>query len=243
MFPEILKIVSAAGYGGVEIGFRHLSDIRPEHLKSMLGKNDLKLTGLHVGGNLLDFGQAGNERSEIETVIEYALGVGTDSVVYSGLHFENTLQFNNDISMLKKSAGMCADKGLSLLYHNHNWEFEDNWKIMNALLSIRQKGFALCPDLGWVYRGGADVIDFLERVVKLIRAVHLKDFSSNDESAVFTELGKGSAPFADAAAWLADNTDGMWVVLEQDESSLPAAKAVEQNAEYGRSLFKTRGRR
>lgn len=247
-FPEIFAAVSACGYKGVEIGFRHVSEIPTAQLADMLDEHGLSIVALHVGGNLLDPIQAAGEQTEIARVVEYAAAINVDMILYSGLRYQNELQFTNDLAMIKKSASICGENAIRLLYHNHNWEFDNDWRVMGELLSIRQNGFGLCPDLGWVYRSGANVIEFLEKAHPLIAAVHLKDFSSNDDSAVFTELGAGGAPLKEVASWLKANPVGgdlvgcgtsgrLWVILEQDESTLTPEDAVKINAEFGRSLF------
>jgi sugar phosphate isomerase/epimerase len=236
-FPKILRTIADAGYQGVEIGFRHLVDIAPKKFLEMLEHRKLSLTALHVGGNLLDPAQAEGEQREIERVLDYAVAIGSTMILYSGLKYENDLQFNNDLSMIMKSAELCAEREVRLLYHNHNWEFENDWKIMRTLLAEKSSPLGLCPDLGWVYRSGADVVAFLDAAGEAIEAVHFKDFSANDDSAVFTELGAGKAPLQEAANWLEENTDGMWVTLEQDKSELDPAEAVRLNAAYARSLF------
>ena len=115
------------------------------------------------------------------------------------------------------------------MYHNHDFEFAEDWRIMRAILREPSTNLGLCPDLGWVYRSGTDVIAFLEEAHELIEAVHLKDFSSNDSTARFTELGSGKAPLSQAAEWLLANTEGMWVILEQDSTDLDPTEA---NFEY-----------
>ena len=236
-YEDIFGVVHNAGYSGVEIGFRHVMNIPPQKLTEDLRENELALVALHVGGNLIDTAQAAGEQREIDRVIQYAKATGTGMVLYSGLKFENDLQFNTDLSMLIKGAEICAENGIKLLYHNHDWEFKNGQRVIRTLLSKAPEDLGLCPDLGWVYRSGADVIDFLETARDRIVAVHLKDFTSNDEGAEFTELGKGRAPLREIGVWLRENTPGMWVILEQDSTSLTPAEAIQINVEYGKKLF------
>lgn len=236
-FNEIFRDVSAAGYDGVEIGFRHIREIPPERLRTMLEAYGLELNATHVGGNLLDREGASAEKSELDRVLDYVSAVGTTTVLYSGLTFKNDAQFSADLGSLCVTADLCRERGIRLLYHNHDFEFANDWRVMRAILRETSANLGLCPDLGWVYRSGADVTRFLEEAHKRIEAVHLKDFSSNDSTARFTELGRGKAPLSQTAEWLLANTDGMWVILEQDSTSLDPKEAIRINAEYGRRLF------
>lgn len=236
-FDEIFPAVSEAGYDGVEIGFRHIRETPPERLRAMLEAHGLELAATHVSGNLLDTSGASAETSELDRVLDYVQAIGTNIVLYSGLSFKNDAQFSSDFGSLLCAADLCRERGIRLLYHNHDFEFAEDWRIMRAILQEPSTSLGLCPDLGWVYRSGADVISFLEQAHESIEAVHLKDFSTNDSTAMFTELGRGKAPLSQAAEWLLANNEGMWVILEQDATDLDPTEAIRMNADYGRRLF------
>ena len=96
----------------------------------------------------------------------------------------------------------------------------------------------LCPDVGWVYKGGKDVIEFLDSVRDRVAYMHFKDFASQGgDRRNFVEFGKGTVPLTAAAEWVKQNKTDIWAVAEQDASSLPAAEAVAQNGAYLKSLF------
>ena len=235
-FDEILPAVSAAGYDGVEIGFRHIREIPPERLHEMLEAHGIKLAATHVGGNLLDKEGASSEKSELDRVLDYISVIGTKHILYSGLDFHNASQFSTDLDSLQRAADQCRERQIRLLYHNHDFEFADDWRIMRAILR-GSTSLELCPDLGWIYRSGVDVMMFLEEAVERIKAVHLKDFTSNNSDARFTELGRGKVPLETSVKWLLANTEGMWVILEQDTTELDPGESIRLNAEYGRKLL------
>lgn len=237
VFPEVFAEVAEAGFGAVEIGFRHIRETPPAKLMEMLKAEGLLLAASHVGGNLFDAAQADQERGILDEVIDYLKATGTGLLMYSGLRYESDEQLSAGIDMLNRAAEKCAANGIKLLYHNHNWEFEGGGKVMNALLSDGCDQLGFCPDIGWVMKGGADAVEFLDKVKAKLGAVHFKDFAANNPGCDTVILGSGVAPLAEAAAWLKKNVDGMYVIAEQDNADVPAAEAAAGNAAFLRSLF------
>ncbi len=236
-FPEIFGQVKAAGYEGVEIGIRHVANITPDALAQLLDEAGLALTALHLGGNLLDLNQADGERNNLDYAIQYMKVAGTSTLMYSGLRGETDEELHKNLDMLNKAAELAKAQGMSLLYHNHNWEFEKDGRIIKALINDSSKALGFCPDIGWVMRGGWDTVEFLEKIKGRVGALHFKDFAEIDGKWETVMLGEGVAPLKEAAEWAKKNTSGMWAIAEQDRAAVPPDQAVAQNAEYMRSLF------
>ncbi len=238
--PNVLEAVGGAGFDGVEIGFRHLFPTPPEELSALLADAGLALAGSHIGGNLEDVSQADGEKQMLDEVLDYLNAVGVDRLMYSGLRGEGD-RLGAEIDILNRAAEKCVARGVRLCYHNHDWEFQDGGRIMKALLAGACPALWFCPDVGWVHKGGAVVVDFLAEVKGRIGFVHFKDFASVEgERRDFVELGEGVVPLAQIAAWFRVNTENLWIVAEQDVSNLPAAEAVRRNGAFLRRLFNTR---
>lgn len=236
-FPEVFAEVAAAGFEAVEIGFRHIREIPPTKLAEMLDKSGLKLVASHMGGNLFDPAQADAERGILDEVLDYLQAMGTGLLMYSGLRFKDEAQLESDIDMLNRAAEACASKGVKLLYHNHDFEFVDDCRAINALRSDTSKALGFCPDIGWVMKGGMDVIEFLESIKDRIGAVHFKDFATNEHKTDTVCLGDGIVPLAETAEWLKKNNSGLWVIAEQDNAAVPPAKAAKANAAFMKGVF------
>lgn len=236
-FPEIFSSISNSGYKGVEIGYRHIQPIIPEKLKNMLEDVGLTLLGTHLGGNLEDPGQAEGEQKMLDEVIDYLNVAGGNLIMYSGLKYENEEQFQKDFKMLNRAAIKCSENNMRLLYHNHNWEFEDNARIVNALLNEADNSLGFCPDIGWVMKGGWNPVQYLEKAGKRVEALHFKDFASNSDGIDTVCLGEGVVPLREAAEWAKNNMSGGWMIAEQDNTNLEPADAVKQNANFLNELF------
>jgi sugar phosphate isomerase/epimerase len=239
-FDTVFASVHSAGYEGVEIGFRHLRDHTPDALKKLLSKYQLSLLASHVGGNLFDTAGASNERALIDRVIEYLNQIGTKLLMYSGLRFNDADQFSRDLASLNRAADACAKNGIRLLYHNHDWEFESDANVMNAIVQDSSPNLGLCPDLGWIMKGGGDVLAFLAQNKSRLGAIHFKDFSTRAKQPGTIDtclLGQGVAPLCEAANWLKKNVNDMWMIAEQDQAQIAPEAAIAANGEFLRSVF------
>lgn len=238
-FDSIFNAVAAAGFQGVEIGYRHIAAVPPEQLKTRLSGQGLALAATHVGGNLEDADQAGKERGLLDAVMDYLDTAGAGLLMYSGLRGDTADDVAGDIAMLGRAAERAAARGMRLLYHNHQWEFRGSG-IMDALLAAAPPSLGLCPDIGWLMRGGVDIPAFLEKHASRIGAVHLKDFATRGTAPSFSDidtvpLGRGVAPLRETAAWLRerqDLPDPLWIIAEQDVYDGPPAEAAGVNGRF-----------
>lgn len=236
-FPEVFEQVAKAGFSGVEIGFRHIRQTPPAELASMLERQGLVLAASHVGGNLFDAQQADQERGILDEVIDYLQATGTGLLMYSGLRYKSDDQLAADLDMLNRAAATCASRGIRLLYHNHDFEFADEGKAMRALIDDACDALGFCPDVGWLMKGGANTVEFLEEIKPRLGAIHFKDFATMEHKCDTVSLGEGIAPLAETAEWLKANTPGMWVIAEQDTADVPPGEAAAKNAAYLKNLF------
>ncbi len=242
-FPEVFSAVANAGFQGVEIGWRHLQATKPESLKKELLRFGLELAGSHIGGNLEDLAQAGSEKSMLTKVLDYLEEIECSTLMYSGFGYgtndELTCSLKKDLESLAQAADTCAARGVRLLYHNHNWEFAQAWRIMETIFSAPIPNLGFCPDIGWLAKAHVEVRTFLDRLRGRIGMMHFKDFASLDEKKVDTvELGTGVADLNTAANWLKTNIKGeIWVAAEQDVSSIGPEKSAGINAEYLKNIF------
>ena len=95
------------------------------------------------------------------------------------------------------------------------------------------KYLSFVPDVGWVTRGGGDPAEVLKRLGGRVSNLHFKEFT--DEGQI-TELGCGIVNFPEAFE-IVKGRD-MWIIAEQDTSSIGAGASVAQNFEYLKNLVK-----
>ena len=82
---SVFGAIASAGYAGLEIGIRHIQDIAPPDLKTLLDKHNLHMVATHIGGNLHDRAQADSESQLLDFVLDYLQHTGSKFLMYSGL--------------------------------------------------------------------------------------------------------------------------------------------------------------
>lgn len=152
---------------------------------------------------------------------------------------ESETALHLEIARLNRAAEECAREGVELLYHNHNWEFADQWRVMHLILHHTVDQVKFCPDVGWVYKAGVDPLEYLERIRDRIGAVHFKDFATTENKVDTVELGTGVVPFERVVTWMNTNIkrETLWVIAEQDFASGPVDLAVRANVKYLRRVL------
>jgi len=237
-FPEVFAEISAAGFTGVEIGYRRIEAIDPFLLQQMLNDSGLTLIASHIGGNLLDRKQANSEWDSLEHVVERLLTLKVPRLLLSGIKYcENIDEFQHVMDSFRHAIEHCKKNGIELLYHNHDWEFKDaDCYAFKELLANESSRF--CPDVGWFLKGGVGVDGTLDLLKGRIRAVHFKDFSDATDNSRPVFLGDGKAQLAEAAAWLKRNIEEpLWIVAEQDSTESSTAYMANRNADYLKRVF------
>lgn len=238
-FEAIFQELERAGYTGVEIGYRRLRNLPAERVTSLLRSRGLELIAGHVGGNLEDPDQAGRERSMLAEVLDYLNAANTPRLMYSGLHFESESQFERDLAMIFRAAEQCRARGVRLLYHNHDWEFADDWRVYSRLVEAAPDSLGFCVDVGWVEKAGMDSIEVLTRVADRLEAVHFKDFATIGNREMDTVvLGTGVIDLAKVASWLKRRSAPVWAIAEQDVASGTADETVRRNGAFLTNLFR-----
>ena len=226
-FPRLFAQASSAGYTGLEIGWRRLSDWKAADLENELAKHRLHLWGIHIGGNLLDADQAEGEHAALDEVIAYAKALDTPRLLFSGLR--DAARFPDELEQLRRANNRCQECGISLLYHNHDWEFSDTrWQ---HLRTANLTGLGYCIDVGWAHRAGQDVIPLLEILGDSLAAIHFKDFATDGPAVDTVPLGHGIVPLAAVHAWARTHKPNLSLVAEQDHSTDPA-NDIAMNAHF-----------
>ncbi len=156
----------------------------------------------------------------------------------------NAEQFNRLGEQIRKA-------GLTLGYHNHNFEFRAFGDTTGYDEFLRLTDPALVKlelDCGWVTVAGQDPIDYLKRYPERYDLLHIKDFQKGfterttlldkDPGApVPTELGRGAVDYRGIVG--AARKAGVQVLYVEQEPpfvTMPALEAIRVNFQYLRDL-------
>lgn len=234
--PATLKTIKEMGYDGVELA--GLYGMTPQQMKACLSDAGLVAVSAHVP--LADL------IADTDKVIADYKAVGVQYIVVPYLEEERrpgTEGFSKCVEDVKRLAEKCAENGLPLQYHNHDFEFNKVDGVFGLdifLSSAPQLGLEL--DTCWAAVAGVKPGKYLRSYKGRTPVLHLKDYYKKDGDAgklykligiddnvaeeepaessfEFRPLGKGMQDI-DALLCAARHSGVEWVVIEQDEPSM-----------------------
>lgn len=245
-----LEKVKDMGYQGVE--FAGLYDNDPAMLKEKLDQLGLKAISAHVPFADLS--------SNLDQVISDYRILGCSFIVIPWLDAKKFLSAEalpSTIEAVKVIGKKLAEAGFTLLYHNHDFEFEkiDGKYIIDILYdSVCEDHLKTELDTCWVNVGGENPADFVRKYAKRSPVVHLKDFVGGGKEGLYELIGndqvktdnKASFDFRPVGYGVQDipsilsaslDAGATWVVVEQDRSSeRDPLEAVKMSRDYLKTL-------
>lgn len=154
---------------------------------------------------------------------------------------------------LNRFGEVCRDFGLRGAVQNRVGTYLETPDEYQAVIEQTEPELvSLAPDIGhWVYAGGdpaALVRDNLARIAYprlkdldhavLLRVIENREgFGTFVAEGGFTTLGKGSIPFAQVLAPLADTPYGGWVCVELERAAESPREVAQENREYLRTTL------
>lgn len=216
-----LDTVAAAGYQYAELIGAHLDDAA--NVRAKLDARGLKASSSHVSLDAL--------RTRFDTIVAACKTLGFTQLFMPSVPPDQRDSEGPYWSALGNELGdyarRFAEQGISLGYHNHNWELKEKGGGKNAL-ELLFDGASDSPlkwqvDVAWLVRGGADPKVWLERYSDRVVSVHAKDIAPQgqalDEDG-WADVGTGVLDWHDLAD--ASRTAGArWLVAEHDKPSDP----------------------
>ncbi|MBR0733985.1 sugar phosphate isomerase/epimerase [Bradyrhizobium japonicum] len=213
-FEGTLRNVARFGYSEVEFAGILGPDVR--RTGELLRSLGLGAPSLHL--------EYGNLRDKTGSSFDLAHSLGSRFVVCPWLdppQRQTIDDWKRICDELNRIGELAARAGLTLAYHNHDFEFADlTGGILpyDVLLSRTDERFVKFElDVYWAARGNLDSARVLRAHPSRFRLLHLKDMATDGST---TELGRGTIDFAgilDAAF----ESGVQHVFVEQDISAEP----------------------
>ena len=237
-FEGTLKKIKALGYDGVE--FAGLFGRKPEYIRELLKEIGLEPVSAHVSYNEM--------MSDIEGVMSAyeTIGVKYIAIPYMTEEFRpNAPKFDEAIEGMKLLGKAANAHGLTLLYHNHDFEFVkigDEYGIDVMYERVPTDLLKTELDTCWVNVAGENPAAFVLKYSGRAPVVHLKDFympakkpekmyaligiddgeaEQKDEadSFGFRPVGYGAQDIPAIIA-ASEKAGAKWLVVEQDDPSM-----------------------
>lgn len=245
-----LTQIKAMGYDGVE--FAGLYDHEPAEVRALCDELGLVPISAHVGIDhyVKDF--AG-------TINTYA-AIGCRYVAIphlSSARRPGGEQWSDTVEMIKSIGTALKEKGISLLYHNHDFEFVrlgDEYGLDQLYRLITPDLLGTELDTCWVKVAGEDPAAYIRKYAGRSPIVHLKDFVGQktknmyeligvDQKAEetvefeFRPVGYGVQNIPEILT-AAKDAGAEWVVVEQDRATMGKTplESIEMSIKYLRSL-------
>ena len=253
-FEGTLRKVKALGYEGVE--FAGLYGYKPETIHKLLKEIGLTPVSAHVP--FVDL------MADPQGMVNDYAEIGCKYIVIPYLTPEyrpNAEKFSEVIEGAKVLGKAARDRGLILLYHNHDFEFEKiNGEYALDILykSVPADLLQTEIDTCWVNVAGEDPAAYLQKYAGRSPVVHLKDFvmpgkrpekmyeligiqddqkGTEVEAFEFRPLGFGVQNFPEILKGC-KAAGAQWLVVEQDRPSMgkTALECAEASLKYLASI-------
>ncbi len=252
-FKGTMQSLKDMGYAGVELA--GLYGMSGKEIRAILDEVGIPAISAHVPFQTL--------LQDLEGTLNEYVEIGVSYIAIPYLAEEDrpgAAKFEENLEKMVEIGKACKAKGLTMLYHNHDFEFI---KMPNGQYGLDYIYSTIGPDLleteidtCWVNVSGEDPAEYIKKYSGRAPVVHLKDFYKEGKAVNMYELigteikkqeesggkfefrpvGSGMQNFPAILA-AAVEAGSKWVVVEQDQSNdRPAMEAVKMSRDYLKSL-------
>ncbi|MFC0331075.1 sugar phosphate isomerase/epimerase family protein [Paenibacillus sepulcri] len=209
-YAGALEKVAEIGFKGIELG-RPPEGMTIAQQKALLDRLGLKVVGTHAGFDTLEF--------DTDRIADYLEEVDGGKFVAISMKFDSREDLLEKAKKMNRIGELFKKRGITFLYHNHNWEFEkfDGEYALDILLRETDPELVQTElDTFWIKKGGEDPVTYLSKLKGRAPMLHIKDVEAGEEQ-FFAEIGEGILDFP-AIARVAEEIGVQWMVVEQDLS-------------------------
>ncbi|MEH7254011.1 sugar phosphate isomerase/epimerase [Neobacillus niacini] len=229
-FAGTLKRIAELGYDGVE--FAGYGGLTTKEVKVLLDELGLRAAASHVPLEELE--------NNLYQVIEDQKILESNYVVCPYLLPDRRSidDYKALIPFLDKAGELCRREGITLCYHNHDFELERLSNGRTNLEAIFDKTNAnnlkAELDVYWLTKAGENPVEWMNRYKNRTPLIHLKDMTTDDEQ-FFAELGTGGVDI-EAVLKIGEETGVHWWIVEQDFSRRTPFESIEISMNYLKSI-------
>ena len=247
-----LKAGSEMGYAGVE--FADLFGRTPEEMRDLCKKYNLTPISAHENYYAM--------LADPEKVLgDYAtIGCKYVAIPWFDWKFDETKTYAEFIKNVRMLGAVAKSKGIIMLYHNHDFEFEKmdgQYRLDRLYSDVSADLLQTELDVCWVNVGGENPATYIRKYDGRTPVVHLKDFAGQKSDKMyaligvddgdkkeettqefeFRPVGYGLQKFPEILE-AATESGAQWVVVEQDRPSMgkTSMECAAMSREYLKSL-------
>ncbi|MCE7793940.1 sugar phosphate isomerase/epimerase [Salipaludibacillus sp. CUR1] len=227
-----LRRVAELGFDGVE--FAGYSGLTVEETKQTIDELGLKAAASHVP--LEDL------KENLSGVIEDQKVLGSRYLVVPFLEENEQTEegYLSLIAFLQEAGKTCREQGITLCYHNHDFELDllpnDGRQALSAIFNETTAGELMTElDVYWLKKADEDPADWIKRYHERTPLIHLKDMTP-DEEGFFAELGTGGVDIEEITKLSATQKIDWWII-EQDVSRRDPLESIEISINYLKEIM------
>ncbi|MBQ9086440.1 MAG: sugar phosphate isomerase/epimerase [Clostridia bacterium] len=210
---ETLKRVADIGYTTVQLS--GVCEYEPEWMKEELKKNGLSCALTHISLDSMKADPVKVCRDHDILGCKY-IGLG----MMPNARELNDELYDSFVKDIRPIVQTFAKEGHKFFYHNHHYEFmkSPNGKLYIERLAedFSPEEFGVTLDTYWVQFGGANPLEWIDRLKGRIECVHLKDMKIVGKEQWMAPVGAGNMNFeriVDAAG----KAGAEYLLVEQDK--------------------------
>ncbi|MBE6552043.1 MAG: sugar phosphate isomerase/epimerase [Ruminococcaceae bacterium] len=208
---ETLKRISGMGYDGVEwIG---VAGRTLEELAEMSKEAGLEIFSRHIGINEI--------LQRDEEFLDTLKTLGFKYLPIGALPADRRAGgdlFNETLKELEIFCALAKEKGLYVMYHNHDFDLNyikdtDKRELDVLLDSVSEELLGAELDTCWLYSGGVDPAGYIAKYKNRAPVIHLKDCVKEGGRSGYRSVGTGVLDFEGI---LKECDKAEWLCVEQD---------------------------
>lgn len=212
-FAGTMKKLGEMGYDGVELA--GLYGKSAEEIRDSIKAAGLIAISAHVSYDEL--------AGDLEKTLQDYETIGCRYIVIPWLGEDRRFGaalYEETIKGIPAISEGCKKHGMTLLYHNHDFEFaktpDGTYALDQLYAEVPADVLGAEPDTCWIKVGGPDPSEWLKKYSGRCPLVHVKDFRRKADGVDLLALGEGEQDFPTLVK-TAKECGAQWLVIEQDD--------------------------
>jgi sugar phosphate isomerase/epimerase len=224
-FTGVMTQVAEMGYIGVEGANAAYASTTVEAAAKLFKDLGLTVPSAHIG---LPLGDKKNE------VLDTMKLFDCKRLVLAHIppeKFQTVDQIKTEGERMNEADVVCRENGLTLLYHNHWWEYEQldgRWRYQ-IMLDYLAPTIQLELDTYWIKTGGPEPVDVIKEMGKRAPLLHIKDGPCTVKDDM-TAVGEGTLNWHEIIG--ASDGAAEWLIVEIDRCATDMLEAVRKSYRY-----------
>jgi len=219
---EKLQAVQAAGIPAIELVGTH--DLSTEELNRLLQQYSIKVAAMHLHMPISQM------NDKLDELVAFNKAIGNGKIVMPWIPPDQRPSDAAGWIAIGQTLGEAARQvkaaGLTLAYHNHDFEIVDfdGKTALELLFEAAGPELKAELDIAWIAVAGRDPVEFLNKFTGRVFAIHAKDKAGEghpEQEQGLADVGAGVLDW-DALLSAANAAGVEWYVIEHDFPSDPA---------------------